>query len=144
MAKPAYRTAARRSPNQDRHKEVLDEKRFVTSRISETTRYLGFGLLATFYAIISSADAYPKQLKAAFPLPLRLMALFAVLAVMLDYLQYVFGRFAVQRALDRKDKPFEYNKKWLSMRGRQACFWAKQAMALLGCAILLGVILLSF
>jgi hypothetical protein len=124
----------------DLQKEVLEEKRFVTGRISETTRYLGFGLLATFYAIISSADAFPRQVEHGWPLALKIMALCGILAIFLDYLQYSFGRIAVQKALDRKDKPFLYNRKWLSYRGRQACFWSKQAMALAGWAIFILVI----
>jgi hypothetical protein len=124
-------------------KEVIEEKRFVTNQISETTRYLGFGLLAIFYGIISSAEPYALQLKSNYPLPLQLMALAAILALVFDYLQYLFGRAAVQKALKREDKPFTYNRKWPSMRGRQTCFWAKQAMVLLGCFIFLWVIILA-
>jgi len=127
----------------DLHKEVLEEKRFVTNRISETTRYLGFGLLASFYAIISSADAYPRALATAYPLALQTMALAGMLAVVFDYLQYLFGRVAVQNALKRTDNPYAYNKKWFSWRAREVCFWAKQAMALLGSALLIGVIVLG-
>lgn len=119
---------------------MLDEKRLVTSRISETTRYIGFGLLATFYALLSSNDPFPAHLKADHSLALRLMALCGVVAVLFDYLQYVFGRRAVQNALDRKDKPFTYNRTWPSYRARQGCFWVKQAAALVGSFILLIVL----
>ncbi len=125
---------------EDLQKEVIDERRFVTNRISETTRYLGFGLLAIFYGIISSADAYAQQLKLGHPLLLQLMALSAMLALILDHLQYLFGRAAARKALKRTDKPYTYNKQWSSMRGRWACFWGKQAMALLGCLIFLWVV----
>jgi hypothetical protein len=124
----------------DPQKEVLEEKRFVTSRISETTRYLGFGLLATFYAIIGSKDAFPQSLEAAWLLPLKIMALCGIVAIFLDYLQYVFGRLAVQKALTREDNPYSYNKKWLSYRARQACFWSKQAAALAGWTIFILII----
>jgi hypothetical protein len=132
--------AAPAGPPADLEKEVIEEKRLVTARISETTRYIGFGLLAIFYAIISSHDPFPAHLNTGYPSALRVMALCGVVAVLFDYLQYLFGRRAVQRALDRKDKPFTYNRAWPSYRARQACFWIKQGGALLGAVIFLSVL----
>jgi hypothetical protein len=139
--KPRHQDSAVQAPRpEDRQKEVLEEKQRVTARISETTRYAGFGLLAIFYAAISSAEPFPRHLATAYATPLRVMALCGVLAVLFDYLQYVCGRVAVQKALDREDKPFAYNKNWLSYRGRALCFWAKQAATLVGCLILVAIV----
>jgi hypothetical protein len=130
-------------PDTDRHKEVLEEKRLVTGRISETTRYIGFGLLAAFYGIVSSSDPFPKGLMSSQPVALKLMASSGFLAVFLDYLQYVSGRIAVQAALDRPDKPFQYNKRWLSYRVRRVCFVAKQGAALAGSVAFIWIVLVA-
>lgn len=141
--KPASERPPRNDPPEDREKEVLEEKSRVTTRISETTRYLGFGLLASFYAMISSGDPFPQKLEASSPTLLRLMALCGALAVSLDYLQYVFARWSVQRALDRTDKPYHYNRKWLSYRAREMCFLTKQVVVLLGCGLFIFIVIRS-
>jgi hypothetical protein len=127
----------------EQQKEVLDEKKFVTGRISETTRYLAFGLVASFYAIVSSSDAFPRALAATYGPILRVMALAALLALVFDYLQYLFGRAAAEYALKRTDKPFTYNKKWRSAKAKKFCFWAKQLLVMAGCVILIAIIALG-
>ena len=127
----------------DPEKEVLEEKRLVTSRISETTRYIGFGLLASFYGIVSSAEPFARNLFATHAYALKFMATWGFLAVFLDYLQYVFGRAAVQSALGRRDKPFTYNKGWISYRARHACFVAKQVAALVGSVSFILIVIIA-
>lgn len=125
----------------DLEKEVLDEKRTVTDRISETTRYIGFGLLAIFYGIVTSNEAFPRALQSQYPLVLKFIALCGFLAIVLDYLQYVFGRRATQNALSRTDAPFHYNRTWFSYRARTWCFLVKQAAALLGSIAFILIVL---
>lgn len=125
----------------DLEKEILEEKRTVTDRLSETTRYIGFGLLAIFYGIAASSEAFPRALQSQYPLPLKFIALCGFLAILLDYLQYVFGRRAAQNALGRTDNPFHYNRTWFSYRARKWCFFAKQAAALAGSLAFILIIL---
>ena len=51
----------------DNRRDLLDQKQEVTARISETTRYVGFGLLAVYYAlrtagapVFASPDGYQR------------------------------------------------------------------------------------
>jgi len=138
MAKPVAKadSAALRDAVMERRKEV-------SSRVSETTRYIGFGLLATFYAMISGDDAFFVEARTHWPLLLRLIALTGSIAVLLDYLHYVFAYWSTERALERTDAPNEYGTGWFSYRGENACFWGKQAAAIIGCVLLVFLVGLS-
>ena len=123
---------------------ILERRRDVTRRISETTRLIGFGLLATSYAIISDSGDFFVEMRANSPSLVRLMALAGVLAVFFDYLHYVLGYFTTERALDRTDVPNVYNVEWSTYRLEHFCFWAKQLAALVGCGLLIFLVAQSF
>jgi hypothetical protein len=123
---------------------ILERRNNASARVSETTRLIGLGLLAIFYAIISGSDAYSVEMRANWPQLLRLMALCGVLAVLLDYLHYVFGYFTTDRALDRTDEPNSYDQAWATYRLEHVCFWTKQASALAGCCFLIFLVGQSF
>ncbi len=126
----------------DAHKAVLEQKQFVTGRISETVRYVGFGLLAVFYAMISSDAPFAHMIVATMSRRLIGMAIFGVLAVFFDYLQYLAGSFAVERALgEGAAHGYSYNRRWLSYRLRRLCFWIKQIAVIAGCVLLLLILL---
>lgn len=120
---------------------VLEQKQVVTGRISETTRYIGFGLLAVFYGIVSSDSTFARNIAGHHPTELKLMALFGAFSIALDYLHYVFARWAIQQALDRQAPPNKFNKNWLSYKARSVCFWSKQVAALAGCAMMIAILL---
>ncbi len=121
-----------------RRKGLLDDKQAVTSRISETCRYISFGLLAIFYTLHTTKDDYGRQILAKGPVLLTTMALLAALSILCDYLQYFSGRQATERALMSDDQ--RYDTSWASYRLRGFFFIAKQILMLGGAAILLVVI----
>jgi hypothetical protein len=126
-------------------REAIKQRRTdVSARVSETTRYIGFGLLATFYAIISGNDAFFVDLRSNWPLPLRLMALCGAVTILLDYLHYVFGYLTTERVLDRPDKKPLYNTAWPTYRAEIFCFWAKQVAAFAGCCLLIFLVVQGF
>jgi len=141
--RPAGEPAAGKSPIGNRE-AVLERRNNASARVSETTRLIGLGLLAIFYAIISGDDAYSMQLRADWPQLLRLMALCGGLAVLLDYLHYVFAYFTTDRALDRTDEPNVYDTGWVTYQLANACFWTKQASALVGSCCLIFLVGQSF
>lgn len=125
-------------------KAVLEQKQFVTGRISETVRYIGFGLLAIFYVIVSSDSVFARGVVGGMNAELRAMAVCGVLALVLDYLQYIFGGIAVERALaGQGESANRYNKNWLVYRARGWCYWAKQVLTLGGCAFLIWILVRS-
>jgi hypothetical protein len=120
---------------------VLEQRQFVTGRISETVRYTGFGLLAIFYGIISSDSSFSVNIVNSAPLLLRAIAILGVLAVFFDYCQYLCGRLSVKYALERKDVPNQYNKDWISYNGRTFFFWIKQVCSGVGCIVLIYILM---
>lgn len=125
-----------------RRKTRLEEKQIVTRRVSETCRYIGFGLLGMFYAIKSSNSAFAVKLTNDHSHALTIVALSGAAAVLCDYLQYVFAAFAIENALNREDASHLFNTSWWSLQAREVCFWIKQAAAFVG-AVVLSLFLLT-
>src|SRR5262245_41224283 len=93
--------------------KILDEKRNVTARISETTRFVGFGLVAIYYSIrTSGAPSFGSALEMRFPTVVMLIGLLGVATVLLDYLQYWFGARSVDDALKRESLDYDTGSFW--------------------------------
>lgn len=117
--------------------ELKDETEFLSGRISETSRIVGFGLLASYYALTVS----PPESFAANETLLILIGIFGAFAVFLDYLQYVSG-YAMARLARRAGEPYSYKSgsAALFFGIRTVAFWAKQAAALSGSLSLIALI----
>lgn len=124
----------------EQRKRRLNEKRYVTGRISETTRFIGFGILAIFYATVSSDKAFAKLVLADSRLELYLSAAFAAFAIICDYLQYLSGALAVEKALKRKRNHL-YNTAWFSYGARRVFYWVKQVSALIASILIIYIII---
>ena len=124
-----------------RRTRVLDEKRNVTSRISDTARYIGFGLLAVYYTSMSGDSAFAVSLRAGLSkYLLHAMGFAGAAAILFDYLQYLFGARSVEEAL--ADPGSEYNPRSCAYKAREMFFTLKQWAVGVG-AILLIVLVFS-
>jgi hypothetical protein len=119
--------------SEKRH-DILQQKQEVTARVSETTRYVGFGLLAVYYALRTANDGYAQTLAQEHPVLVGLVGLSGLVAIILDYLQYFFGSRSVNDALQRES--LDYNTASVSYRGRAITFALKQWAAVFGAALL--------
>lgn len=121
-------------PKEMREK-VLEQKELVSSRISDLSRYVGFGLVAVVYATLTSEDSAAGQLFTTQQTKLLIAAGFGALAILFDYLQFFAGYLSVQKALKNEAGGYQYddNSAWYWIRS--IMFWAKQLMAVLGTAI---------
>ena len=117
--------------------ELKDEADFNSSRISETSRIVGFGLLASYYALTIS----PSQLFVANETLLLLIGILGAFAVLCDYLQYVSG-YAMARTARWVGEPYSYkhSPSVFFFGVRVICFWAKQAAAISGSIALIAFI----
>lgn len=123
---------------------LLIEKASVTGKISDTCRFVGFGLLAVFYTITvdhksptSSFEALPQCLVLA-------IGLFGGFAIFFDYLQYLCGFLAVEHALTR-ELSYDYDKSRWHYRGRVIFYYAKQFAVGMGVlSLIAAVLLISF
>lgn len=115
---------------------VLEEKRNVTTRISETCRYIGFGLLAIYYAaMIADESSLLAEVWKVNLMAFYLIGVAGVLTVLFDYLQYFVAQFYIEKALSGGQLLYDQNH-W-SYKGRVWFFWIKQFSALLGVLALL-------
>ncbi len=119
--------------NRQRRLRVLDEKRHVTSRLSENIRYIGFGLLAIYYTIKFGDAEFAKSLRHL--VGVAIIGVSGAAAVTLDYAQYLFATWAVDEALDNETA--EYNKKSWWYGARELAFQWKQLAAAVGAASLI-------
>lgn len=129
--------------NDDRRNAVLEEKRNVSSKISELSRYIGFGLVAVVYTILTSDSEHVIRIYECYTFLLLLGAALGAATIILDYLQFVGGYLAVDSALKNVNGGYQYNDKSFWYRVRVVAFWLKQGTAFVGAFTLMIVIALS-
>jgi len=120
-------------------KDVLAEKRHVTGKISDNCRFIGFGLLAVYYAIMSGAGtSFGASLRLEHPYAVQLIGMSGVLTILFDYLQFLFASRSVDQALKRSDN--SYNSKSLAYKARSSFYYAKQWSTFIGAATLVYIV----
>lgn len=125
----------------ERRSKRIQEKSDVTAQISDTTRFVAFGLLLAFYSIhAADPDNFGGSLQKHNVL-LLIMGLSAALAVLCDYLQYFFGLKSVENALRRET--LDYDDASFSYRARKFMFSAKQWFVIAGAVILVLMVALT-
>jgi hypothetical protein len=108
-----------------------DDKDFNSEKISELCRYIGFGLLASYYAVTlgDPAGTIARRLL-EHPALLSMTVVWGSTIVLFDYLQYVFGYWSSQLVLWRDEGGWNANSPLYV--GRQISFLVKQGAALCG------------
>lgn len=122
----------------------LGEKNYVTGRIGETCRFIGFGVLAIFYTVLTSDKPFAQDIVTNHGIALYLTGLTGATAIFSDYLQYLCGAFAVEKALSREDGKLHYKKSWFSYKLRRIFYWTKQISALVASGSVVYIVLFQF
>jgi hypothetical protein len=125
----------------ERRERVLDEKKNVTSKISDTCRFIGFGLLIVYYTIQSADGAFATHLKTHSPVLVYAVGIAGAATILLDYLQYLFGAMAVDRALKRPT--MDYDETSCAYKARLWAYRAKQFATAVGAAALIILVVFS-
>lgn len=120
----------------ERQKSVLEQKKAVTERISESSRTLAFGVLASCYALLIAEPQLAASFAGVRPLLLGAAGL-GTAAVVVDAAQYVFAYICIQQALCEPDQLYPTN--W-TRRGRTICFLFKQFLAYCAALLLLTAV----
>lgn len=117
--------------------EIKEEVDFYSSRISETSRFVGFGLLASYYALTVSL---PDALNVNEYLLLGI-GLFGAATILFDYVQYVAG-YIMARSAQRAGDPYSYKKGVAAtcFGVKTISFVAKQVFAVMGSIGLIALI----
>lgn len=129
---------------EEQRKNVLEEKFKVSSRISDLSRYIGFGLVAVVYTILTSDSQAIANLYGNRTTLLLAAACLGAVAIVLDYVQFLAGYFSVQEALKNEGEGYRYDDQSIAYKARNFAFWAKQVAALLGSLIFGASIVLPF
>jgi hypothetical protein len=119
---------------------LLEQKKEVTSRISDLCRYIGFGLMIVFFTLKSGGFA--KYLESPTTVQSVLIWVFGAagaLTIVSDYFQYVAANASVEAALRRKEQ--NYDEAAWAYRLRVWLFVVKQWLAAIG-AIALAILVL--
>ncbi|MBY8977635.1 hypothetical protein KHP62_17615 [Rhodobacteraceae bacterium NNCM2] len=124
-------------------KSRLEDKANVSNRISETVRYIGFGLVAVFYTIRNTDNEVFSNLPQDYFYLFISIGFFGALTLVFDYFQYLAGYFSVNDALRREQEKFAYNTATRAYRLRTVFFWAKQIAAGLGSGALVASIVVN-
>lgn len=130
---------------QARRRAVLDQKQYVSSKIGEACRFIGFGLVAIAYALLSSDKVFAQDAISRFGGYLKLAGALGAATVLFDYVQYVSGYVSANSALSRSadgEHSYLFKKSWPSYKLRELSFVLKQAFALLG-AIILTIVMVG-
>lgn len=128
-------------PEDEKRGRIFDDLGDVTSRISETTRFVSFGLIAIYYTLRTSTDGLGAELQNQFPRAVAVVGLCGAVALLLDYLQYWFGNRAGWEALDRPG--ISYSKRSFWYRARGWTFHIKQGFAVVGALVLIALFAFS-
>ena len=104
----------------------VDLEKEISSRISETTRFIGFGIIAWVFAVNTSSSNFATTYLAEFGFFVGVAGILAVLGVLSDYFQYIFAYRSVDRAMQRDEHAFDFDYASFAYNA-QGFFWsAKQ------------------
>lgn len=126
------------SPNEDKNsprQARLAQKQIVSTRLSETTRFIAFGIVAWVFAVQSSDAAFSKSYVESYELWLNFAGVLGVVTIASDYFQYLCAYWSVQNALKRSTEDYKFNKNHPAYFFQNAFFGLKQISAGLGAAI---------
>lgn len=119
--------------------ELIDFRTDVTSKISEICRFIGLGLIAIFYAIETSSanDDYGLFRMVS----LYFVGIAGVIAILLDYVQYVNNYRVVEAALDSESLLYDQNSR--PYKVALFCFRWKQRVTIAGAVALILLVTLT-
>lgn len=127
--------------NSQEYRDRRSEYTAATSRISATSRLIGFGLVALAFSVHSSETDFLQGISKDYFAFVNLFGGFGFLTILFDYLQFVFGAISIDMAMQQHDKEYSFDKRWFSYRMRKVSFWLKQIFAIFG--ILISIFCLS-
>ncbi|MGC2743821.1 MAG: hypothetical protein WA672_11580, partial [Candidatus Angelobacter sp.] len=80
-------------------KDVLERLHFITDRLSTQVRTLGLGILVVTWGIFIGDSPTARDMSHGLKVPLLLAGAGSILAMLLDFLQYVAGYLDAQTTL---------------------------------------------
>ena len=127
----------------ERKLKRIDLKTDVTARISETSRFVGVGIVAWVFAQHASGEAFAVNYLANYGPVVRFAGVLGVLVILFDYLQYIAAYASVSTALKNVENNYAYRDSSLARRAQKFFFWVKQFAAVIAAMIIVATFALS-
>ena len=125
----------------ERRESQRDNQKYFSEKVSDLARYIGFGLAAAAFTLLSSDSSFAKSLAEAADALLIGAAVLGCLTVLFDYLQLLCGWASASIAAENKSDEYRMNTPSRSFRGFQnAFFYGKQVIAFVGTVTLIAAI----
>ena len=111
-------------------KEIIEELRFISDRLSTQVRMVALGLLAITWTILVGESAFLRKLSEGLGKSLLLISVLSVFVLLVDFLQYVISYIYVNKTLKAAEAKgltktdFDPDS-WL-FKSRSILFWTKQ------------------
>ncbi|MDM8010067.1 MAG: hypothetical protein QUV08_03795 [Parasphingorhabdus sp.] len=120
-----------------RLENIRKEQDSYSSKVSETSRYIGYGLVAAAFSLLSRATEFSKGMEPFADNLLIWSAICGCVAVSLDYLQMLMGWLAASQAASNKPdyEPTKLGRTFVKILN--VAFYSKQAVAVVGVIFLL-------
>lgn len=125
----------------DRRKNYRDSQDYYSSKLSDSTRAMSFGLCAVAFTLLSTDTAFADAVTGSSSWLLLIAAALGALSIVADSLQMLFGWFGTKRAAE--NDAGEYKADALAkgfFAWREAAFYLKLVFAFVGAAILVFVL----
>jgi hypothetical protein len=126
-----------------RRQKIQEDKDFASSRVSESARYIGFGLAAATIAFLTSDAVFTKKIMASYEGWILVASAFGCATILFDYFQYVCGYLSSEEAGRNRAGDYGYLTQSYLYRARRWFFWAKQCFAVIGAVMFIGILLVG-
>jgi hypothetical protein len=113
--------------------EILEDLNFVTDLLSNRVRTISVSILAIAWLFIAGGDSSPVLPTKPDRILLLVSGGFALLTLICDYLQYIFGYIGTNKVMGQAErstapKQADFDYKAFVWRARNALFWIKQGL----------------
>jgi hypothetical protein len=123
-----------------RRKTAQDDKDFTTGKISELARYVGFGLAAFPFVLLTSQSKFAQHVIDNFQTQFLFTSVIGCLVILAEYGQYYFGYLASSAAYRNRTGSYRYDEASLSFKLRQALFFLKHIGAAAGAIYFIAIL----
>lgn len=124
----------------EKEKAVLEDLKFTSNRISEVTRYIGYGSVALVFTILTSKSNFSQSIASDSLHLLLIIGSLGSLSILLDYFHYFISYLQSIRVLNTED--FSYDKTPILKGIRNYLFWGKQCASVTSAILIFSLITL--
>ena len=120
---------------------IIDSYTDTTKEISIMVRYIGFGLVAVSYGILTTENKIFSTIIKQYSSELVAVMIIGIFAVLFDYFQYLFKLMSINEAL--KDTDNKYNNDSFWYKGAKCFFKLKQIATIIGVSLLITLVVIA-